>query len=123
MTKIRVAVVGAGYLGRFHAQKFESIAAADLVGVCDIRADAGEDLAHACNTNYYADSRDLAGQVDAVTIAANTSAHFELAKFFLENGVHVFVEKPMTSTSEQGRAHTALEDTNGQKLKVGHGER
>ena len=123
MTKLRVAVVGAGYLGRFHAQKFESIAAAELVGVCDIRADAGEDLARACDTVYYADSRDLAGQVDAVTIAANTSAHFELAKFFLENGVHVFVEKPMTNTSEQGRELTALADTNDLKLQVGHVER
>ncbi|MCZ6586142.1 MAG: Gfo/Idh/MocA family oxidoreductase, partial [Gammaproteobacteria bacterium] len=103
MTGIRVAVVGAGYLGRFHAQKFASIAAADLVGICDIRAEAGEVLARACDTVYYADYRDLAGKVDAVTIAASTSAHYELAKFFLENGIHVLVEKPMTNTSEQGR--------------------
>ncbi len=123
MTRLRFAVVGAGYLGRFHAQKIQAIAAADLVGVCDVRADAGEDLARACDTVYYADSRDLAGQVDAVTIAASTSAHFELAKFFLENGVHVFVEKPMTNTSEQGRELTALADASNLKLQVGHVER
>jgi predicted dehydrogenase len=123
VTKLRVAVVGAGYLGRFHARKFQSIAAAELVGVCDICADAGEDLARACDTAYYAESRDLAGQVDAVTIATSTSVHYELAKFFLENGVHVFVEKPMTNTSAQGRELTALADASGLKLQVGHVER
>ncbi|MCZ6475861.1 MAG: Gfo/Idh/MocA family oxidoreductase [Gammaproteobacteria bacterium] len=123
MTGIRVAVVGAGYLGRFHAQKFASIAAADLVGICDIRAEAGEVLARACDTVYYADYRDLAGKVDAVTIAASTSAHYELAKFFLENGIHVLVEKPMTNTSEQGRELTVLADTHDLKLQVGHVER
>lgn len=123
MTGLRVAVVGAGYLGRFHAQKFASIAAADLVGICDIRAEAGEVLARASDTVYYADYRDLAGKVDAVTIAASTSAHYELAKFFLENGIHVLVEKPMTNTSEQGRELTALADTHDLKLQVGHVER
>jgi len=123
VTGIRVAVVGAGYLGRFHAQKFASIAAADLVGICDIRAEAGEVLARACDTVYYADYRDLAGKVDAVTIAASTSAHYELAKFFLENGIHVLVEKPMTNTSEQGRELTVLADAHDLKLQVGHVER
>ena len=123
MTKLRVAVVGAGYLGRFHAQKFQSIAAADLVGICDIRVETGEDLARACDTVYYADYRELAGKVDAVTIAASTSAHYELAGFFLANGIHVLVEKPMTNTSEQGRELTALADANNLKLQVGHVER
>ena len=123
MTGLRVAVVGAGYLGRFHAQKFASIASADLVGICDIRVEAGEVLARDCDTVYYADYRDLAGKVDAVTIAASTSAHYELAKFFLENGIHVLVEKPMTNTSEQGRELTVLADTHNLKLQVGHVER
>ena len=123
MSKLRVAVVGAGYLGRFHAQKFQSIAAADLVGICDIRVETGEDVARACDTVYYADYRDLAGKVDAVTIAASTSAHYELAGFFLAHGIHVLVEKPMTNTSEQGRELTALADANDLKLQVGHIER
>ena len=91
MRQLRVAVVGAGYLGRFHAQKFHSITAVDLVGICDVNAEAGEDVARTTDTAYYADYRDLAGKVDAVTIAASTSAHYELAKFFLENNVHVLV--------------------------------
>lgn len=123
MTTLRLAVVGAGYLGRFHARKIQSIAAAELVGICDIRVEAGEDLARACDTVYYSDYRDLAGKVDAVIIAASTSAHYELSRFFLANGVHVLVEKPMTNNSAQGRELTALADANDLKLQVGHVER
>jgi predicted dehydrogenase len=123
MSTIRTAVVGAGYLGRFHAQKFTNIATADLVGICDIDAEAGESLARECDTTYYPDYKKLADKVDAVTIAASTSAHYELARYFLDNGVHVLVEKPMTSTSEQGRELTALADARGLKLQVGHVER
>ena len=123
MNSVRTAVVGAGYLGRFHAQKFASIAAAELVGICDINAEAGRALADECETEFYADYRDLAGLVDAIVIAADTSAHFPIAKFFLENHVHVFVEKPMTSTSSEGQTLTALAEDNQLKLQVGHIER
>ena len=123
MSSVRTAVVGAGYLGRFHAQKFASIAAADLVAICDIDTAAGRALAEECGTGFYADYRDLADSVDAVVIAADTSVHFEIAKFFLENTVHVFVEKPMTSTSDEGRELTSLSEANDLKLQVGHIER
>jgi predicted dehydrogenase len=123
VNSVRTAVVGAGYLGRFHAQKFASIAAAELVGICDINAEAGRALADECETEFYADYRDLAGLVDAIVIAADTSAHFAIAKFFLENNVHVFVEKPMTSTSSEGQTLTALAEDNQLKLQVGHIER
>lgn len=123
MTTIRTAVVGAGYLGRFHAQKYAGLEATELVGVCDIDTVAGESLAQECDTAYYGDHRDLLGKIDAVTIAANTPAHFDLAKFFLQNGVHVLVEKPMTSTSAQGRELTAIADAGNLKLQVGHVER
>jgi len=103
VNKVRTAVVGAGYLGRFHAQKFASIAAAELVAICDIDAEAGRSLADECGASFYADYRDLAGQVDAVVIAADTSVHFVIARFFLENNVHVFVEKPFTLTAESGQ--------------------
>ncbi len=123
MTTLRVAVVGAGYLGRFHAQKLHAIAAAKLVGICDIDTVAGEDLARACDVDYYADYRNLAGNADAVIVAASTSVHYELAKYFLENGVHVLVEKPMTNTSAEGRELTNLAAVNNLKLQVGHVER
>lgn len=123
MNRLRTAVIGAGYLGRFHAQKLDEIATAELVGICDIDAETGQNLARDCNTVYYADHKDLIDKTDAVTIATSTSAHFELAKFFLENGVHVLVEKPMTKTSKQGRILTTIATAGNLKLQVGHIER
>jgi len=123
MSPVRVAVVGTGYLGRFHAQKYAALPQAELVGVCDIDERAGRSTAEAVGTTYVPDHRELVGRVDAVTIAATTSAHFELAKFFLEHGVHVLVEKPMTRTAQEGRVLTELAEAKGLKLQVGHVER
>ena len=123
MSKLKAAVVGVGYLGRFHAQKYRALAGVELVGVCDLDAAAGRAVADGVGARYFGDYRELAGKVDAVTIAASTSAHFEIAKFFLEHGVHVLVEKPMTRTSHEGAVLTELAATRGLKLQVGHVER
>ena len=123
MKKLRAAVVGVGYLGRFHAQKYRALDDVELVGVCDLDAAAGRAVADSVATRYYSDYRELAGLVDAVTIAASTTAHFALAKFFLEHGVHVLVEKPMTRTSREAAELNALAARRGLKLQVGHVER
>jgi predicted dehydrogenase len=123
MKPLRVAVVGVGYLGRFHAQKYAALPTAELVGVCDLDAARGQALAAELDTRYFADYRALAGEVQAVTIAADTSVHFELAKFFLSNGIHVLVEKPMTRTSTEAAELTQLADRADLKLQVGHVER
>src|SRR5690606_17540193 len=72
MSRVRVAVVGTGYLGRFHAQKYAALPAAELVAVCDVDAAAGQAAAASVGVPYVADHRDLVGRVDAVTIAATT---------------------------------------------------
>jgi predicted dehydrogenase len=71
----------------------------------------------------FTDHRELLGKVDAVTIAASTSEHFALAKFFLDNGVHVLVEKPMTRTSAEAAVLATLAEERNLKLQVGHVER
>jgi len=123
MSKLRTAVVGVGYLGRFHAQKYRALDTVDLVGVCDLDATVGRAAADGVATRYFADHRELVGLVDAVTIAASTAAHFELAKFFLEHDVHVLVEKPMTRTSREAAQLNDLAARRGLKLQVGHVER
>jgi predicted dehydrogenase len=123
VSNVRVAVVGTGYLGRFHAQKYTLATGAELVGVCDRDAAIGQSVATELATAYFADHRDLVGRVDAVTIAASTAAHFELARYFLEHGIHVFVEKPMTRTSREAALLTELAEAQGLKLQVGHIER
>jgi predicted dehydrogenase len=80
-------------------------------------------VAESVATRYVADYRELAGLVDAVTIAASTSAHYALAKFFLERDVHVLVEKPMTRTSRESAELNELATRRGLKLQVGHVER
>lgn len=122
-TPLRCAVVGVGYLGRFHAQKYKALPEAELVGVCDSREEPGRQVATELGVEWLANYQDLKGKVDAVTVASTTSSHYEIAKFFLENGIHVHVEKPMTSTSAEGLELCRLAEKNGLKLQVGHIER
>jgi predicted dehydrogenase len=123
VSKLRTAVVGVGYLGRFHAQKHRAIDDIELVGVCDRDEQRCRAVASEIGTSAVTDYRDLLGKVDAVTIAASTSEHFALARFFLDHGVHVLVEKPMTRTSREAAELTALAESRGLKLQVGHVER
>ncbi len=122
-SKVRAAVVGVGYLGRFHAQKYKSIDNAVLVAVCDSNTDNAKKSALELSCESFANYKDLLGKVDAVTIAATTSAHYEIAKFFLKNNIHVNVEKPITSTTVQAQELCELAYKNNLKLQVGHIER
>lgn len=120
---IRCAVVGVGHLGRFHAQKYTLIPEAKLVGVCDVSPEAGRKVGAELDVPVFSDARELLGRVDAVTIAASTAAHYELCKLFLGNGVHVLVEKPITTTSAQAAEICDLAERAGVRLQVGHIER
>lgn len=123
MKSIRAAVIGVGYLGRFHAQKYSNSRHAELVGVCDLNETAGKAVADETGSAYFSDHRELVGKVDAVSIAASTSAHYALSRFFLEHGIHVLVEKPITVTSTEAAALTDFAEASGLKLQVGHIER
>lgn len=100
---MRAAVVGVGYLGRFHAQKYKALPQVELVGVYDSNLPRAQEIAAELQVSVIHELRDLVGKVDAVTVAATTSAHFEICKFLLENKIHVNVEKPITSNSHEGR--------------------
>jgi predicted dehydrogenase len=123
MDKIRAAVVGVGYLGRFHAQKFARAADCELAAIVDSRAEARDQVAAECGTRPLADYRELLGRVDAVSIATPTPAHFAIARAFLEAGAHVLVEKPITETPEQARQLIELAKHRKLVLQVGHLER
>jgi predicted dehydrogenase len=123
MQKIRAAVVGVGYLGRFHAQKYAALDNCELVAVVDARAEAAAAVAAELNTRPVSDHRELLGRVDAVSIATVTPAHFALAADFLRHGAHVLVEKPITETVEQAQELIALARQHARVLQVGHLER
>ncbi|XGC82094.1 Gfo/Idh/MocA family protein [Bdellovibrio bacteriovorus] len=123
MTKLRGAVIGVGYLGNFHAQKYKNNPNVELVGVCDHFPAQADKIAAELGVKSFHKPEDLLGQVDLVTIAASTLSHYELAKKFLQNGVHVNVEKPITATVPQAEELVALAQKNNLKLAVGHIER
>lgn len=120
---LRAAVIGVGYLGNFHAQKYMKNPLVKLVGVCDFSASQADRIAGELGVKAYHRAADLIGQVDLVTIAASTQSHYELAKLFLQNGVHVNVEKPITATVPQAEEIVNLAAQKNLKLAVGHIER
>jgi predicted dehydrogenase len=123
MEKVRAAVIGVGYLGRFHAQKYAATADCELVAVVDANAEAASRVAAEVGTRAIGDYRTLLGQVDAVSVVTPTPLHHEIALAFLETGVHVLVEKPITETVAQARALIVAAQRSGRVLQVGHLER
>ena len=123
MEKIRTAVIGVGYLGRFHAQKYATLPGSLLVGVSDTQERSRDAVAAELGVTAYADYRDLLGKVDAVSVVTHTPSHYEIAAEFLRHGVHVLVEKPMTETLEQAQALIDLAAAQQKVLQVGHLER
>jgi predicted dehydrogenase len=123
MAKIRAAVVGAGYLGRFHAQKYAQIPDCELAAVIDTSAAAREAVAQEVGAPPIADYRAVLGRVDAVSVVTPTPAHFPIARDFLEAGAHVLVEKPITETVAEARELIRIAQARGRVLQVGHLER
>jgi predicted dehydrogenase len=120
---MRTAVIGVGYLGRFHAQKYATLGNSDLVGIADPSGAARDAVGAELGVASYADYRDLLGRVDAVSIVTPTPHHFSVAKEFLEAGAHVLVEKPMTTTVEEGVDLIEAARRAKRILQVGHLER
>ena len=123
MTTIRAAVIGAGYLGRFHAQKYAAEPGVQLLAVVDPRVESRTALARELGVAASDDHREWLGQVDAVSVVTTTPAHFSVAADFLRAGAHVLVEKPITETVEQARELIALASSAKRVLQVGHLER
>ena len=116
-------MIGVGYLGRFHAQKYAQLPVCELVAVVDGREEVRKAVAGELGTQALADYRGLLGKVDAVSVVTPTPVHFEIAEAFLAAGAHVLVEKPITETPEQARALIAQAAKSNRILQVGHLER
>jgi predicted dehydrogenase len=123
MQALRTAVIGVGYLGRFHAQKYAQMPGSELVAVVDARPEARDAVARELGCRAVADHRELLGSVDAVSVVTTTPAHFRIAADFLRAGAHVLVEKPVTETVEQARELIEIAKSAGRVLQVGHLER
>jgi predicted dehydrogenase len=120
---VRIAVVGVGHLGRHHARILSECPDVTLTAVVDVNESRAREVATERRTTPFTDWREILHSVDAVTIAAPTQAHLEIAQAFLERGVHVLVEKPMTPTIADADRLLELARRRAVVLAVGHTER
>ncbi|MEQ1844499.1 MAG: Gfo/Idh/MocA family oxidoreductase [Nitrospira sp.] len=123
MKKVRVGVIGVGYLGQHHARLYSSLPDATLIGVTDADLVRTAEIATQFGANAFPDAAALLQEVDAVSIAVPTSAHHAVVKTALKAGVHVLVEKPITVTRSEALELIELAGRQNLVLQVGHIER
>lgn len=123
MKKIRAGVLGVGYLGKFHAEKYSRMDGVELVGVVDPDREQADAVANKVGAAAFYNMADLFGRVDAVSVAAPTPLHHEIGKAFLENGIDVLMEKPITRTVEEADELIDIADSRNLVLQAGHLER
>ncbi|GAB4337042.1 MAG: Gfo/Idh/MocA family oxidoreductase [Calditrichia bacterium] len=121
--QVKIGVLGVGHLGRWHTQQLQKIENAHLVGVYDSNAERCREIADEFQTTPYPSFESLLKDIEAISIVTPTTTHFDYAKMAIEAGKHVFIEKPITETVEQGNELIRLVKESGIKLQVGHIER
>ena len=123
MQKVKVGVIGVGYLGSIHARIYRELTECELVGVCDIDNDKREEISQKLGVPGYSNYADLFGKVDAVSIATPTKSHCPIASSFLRQKIHLLVEKPFTTSLKEADSLIRLARKNRLILQVGHIER
>ena len=123
MSKVKIAVIGIGYLGEFHAQKYKANKDADLIGVVDTNKQRSEEISNKIGVKSFNDYKSIIDQVDAVSIVVPTNLHYKIAKFFIENKKHVLIEKPFASNTAEARKLKNISEKNQTILQIGHLER
>ena len=123
MEKIKVAVIGAGNMGKNHIRIYSEMNNVELIGVVDLNNKIGKEIANKFNTNYFSDYKEVVDKVNAVSIVVPTKFHYGIAKEFLNSGVNVLIEKPITINLNEADEIIGLADKNKLILQVGHVER
>lgn len=123
MERLKVGVVGVGYFGSFHAEKYAKIPDVELVGVVDVDQARARYVADHLSTRPFVDYRDLFDKVQAVSIAVPTSIHYQVASDFIDHGIDVLLEKPMTATLREAEALVQMAEAQRRILQIGHLER
>lgn len=123
MKKLRVGVIGTGYLGKFHAEKYADMEAAELVGVVDTNQKQAVEIAKKHGVKAFFSPEEILGKVDAVSIVVPTPLHYQVSRIFLEHDVDVLIEKPITTTLKEADSLIDLAESRGLIIQVGHLER
>jgi predicted dehydrogenase len=121
--KIRVGVVGVGYLGSIHARIYARMPDVELVGVADIDPTIAKKVGAECHCDVYNAPEQLLDEVEAVSIVVPTTMHREVSQMFIDNGVDILLEKPVAHTVEDAEALVEAAEKAGIILQVGHLER
>jgi len=123
MKKLKVGVIGAGHLGKLHIKMFSQMENCELTGIYDLNYDNSVAAANEYKAKAFNSIDDLLNEVEAVSIAVSTTAHYDIASICLKKGLPVFVEKPITATIPEAEKLVALADEKNLNLQVGHIER
>ncbi len=123
MKPVRTGVVGVGYLGKYHAEKYAELDNSELIGIVDTDQKAAQELSNRLKVPSFGSYKELFGKVDAVSIVVPTELHHKIAKDFLAKGIDVLVEKPMTTSLMEADDLIETAKTNNCILQVGHLER
>lgn len=120
---VKIGVVGIGHMGSYHVRLYSELLNVELVGIADINEKQVETVAAQYNTLGFTDYTKLYDKVEAVSIAVPTNIHYQIGRDFLEAGIHVLIEKPMTDKLEKAKELIELAQKKGLVLQVGHVER
>lgn len=120
---LRIGVFGAGHLGKIHIQQWKEVAAIELVGFYDPDDNNAASAIEQYGVKRFADIDELIQAADALDIVSTTTTHYEIAKKCLQAGKHLFIEKPLANTLEEGRELVKMVKEAGVKCQVGHVER
>lgn len=123
MEKLRLGVVGIGYIGELHARKYSCMKDVDLVGVADIDFKRAREMARKYNTNAYKSYSELVPHVDGLSLTVPTISHFELGNDILSHGIHLLIEKPITLKPEDADKLIETAKKHNTILQIGHIER
>ncbi|MDD5617534.1 MAG: Gfo/Idh/MocA family oxidoreductase [Candidatus Omnitrophica bacterium] len=123
MKKLRVGVVGLGRLGSIHARVYQELDSVELVGICDTSSEKLNSPASQYKVAKFTDHRQLLDKVDAVSIAVPTNKHHQVAKDFINKGIHTLIEKPITNNLVQAKELVKIARKNKVIMQVGHVER
>jgi len=122
MKTLKVAVIGVGYLGKEHARIYRGLPEVDLIGICDTDPSKKE-IADQLQTNFFTDYHEIIGRVDIASIASPTSTHYEIGRDLLSSGIHVLIEKPITTRIDHADELIKIAKEKTLALHVGHLER
>lgn len=123
MNEVNIGVIGTGHLGNLHTKLFKQVADCNVTGIFDVDTEKAKQVAADHEVKNFDTLDDLFDNVDAVSIVASTSAHYELAKKALGEGKHIFLEKPITATIQQGEEIVQFAREKNLLVQVGHIER